>query len=68
MGFSDIDKDNNPVSFQKTCESTRSTHRAKLQQKEDELRQAFIVRVKNTEAELKKDEKQVFLDFIILQK
>ena len=59
MGFSDVDSDNKPVSFQQTCEAKRSTHLQELQQKEDEMRQMFVARVKETEAGLKEAEKEV---------
>jgi len=59
MGFSDVDSDNKPVSFQQTCEAKRSIHLQELQQKEDEMRQMFVARVKEKEAELKEAEKEV---------
>ncbi|XP_043255975.1 septin-2 isoform X2 [Colletes gigas] len=58
MGFSDVDSENKPVSFQQTCEAKRSIHLQELQQKEDEMRQMFVVRVKEKEAELKEAEKE----------
>lgn len=64
MGFSDVDSENKPVSFQQTCEAKRSIHLQELQQKEDEMRQMFVVRVKEKEAELKEAEKEV-LDVLI---
>lgn len=59
MGFSDVDADNKPVSFQQTFEAKRSNHLQELQQKEDEMRQMFVVRVKEKESELKEAEKEV---------
>jgi len=59
MGFTDVDSDNKPVSFQQTFEAKRSNHVAELQGKEDEVRQMFVVRVKEKEAELKDSEKEV---------
>lgn len=47
------------VSFQQTFEQKRSAHLAELQQKEDEMRQMFVQRVKEKEAELKEAEKEV---------
>lgn len=61
MGFSDVDSDNKPVSFQQTCEAKRSIHLQELQQKEDEMRQMFVARVKEKEAELKEAEKDVII-------
>lgn len=60
MGFSDVDAENKPVSFQQTFEAKRSNHLQELQQKEDEMRQMFVVRVKEKEAELKEAEKEVW--------
>lgn len=59
MGFSDVDHDNKPISFQQTCESMRTAHLQELQQKEDEMRQMFVARVKEKESELKDAEKEV---------
>lgn len=59
MGFTDVDSENKPVSFQQTFEAKRSNHVAELQAKEDEVRQMFVVRVKEKEAELKENEKEV---------
>ncbi len=49
------------VSFQQTFEAKRSNHMAELQGKEDEMRQMFVLRVKEKEAELKENEKEVRL-------
>jgi septin 6/8/11 len=37
-----------------------------LQQKEDEMRQQFVIRVKEKETELKEAEKEVTFSYIIL--
>lgn len=68
MGFSDVDADNKPVSFQQTFEAKRTNHLQELQQKEDEMRQMFVVRVKEKEAELKDAEKELHLKFDKLKK
>lgn len=68
MGFSDVDADNKPVSFQQTFEAKRSNHLQELQQKEDEMRQMFVVRVKEKEAELKEAEKELHAKFDKLKK
>lgn len=47
------------VSFQQTFETKRSNHLAELQNKEDEMRQMFVLRVKEKESELKENEKDV---------
>ena len=59
MGFSDLDSDNKPQSFQQTYEHKRQLLRLELQQKEDEMRQQFVIRVKEKETELKDAEKDV---------
>ncbi|XP_059484362.1 septin-2-like [Neocloeon triangulifer] len=68
MGFTDVDSENKPVSFQQTFEHKRSTHLQELQQKEDEMRQMFIQRVKEKEAELKDAEKDLHAKFDKLKK
>ncbi|KAG6442869.1 septin-2 [Manduca sexta] len=68
MGFTDVDADNKPVSFQQTFEQKRSAHLAELQQKEDEMRQMFVQRVKEKEAELKEAEKELHAKFDKLKK
>ncbi|KAG8225029.1 hypothetical protein J437_LFUL000006 [Ladona fulva] len=68
MGFSDVDSDNKPVSFQQTFEQKRSNHLLELQQKEDEMRQMFVVRVREKEGELKESEKELHAKFDKLKK
>lgn len=68
MGFSDVDSENKPISFQQTFENKRSNHLQELQQKEDEMRQMFVVRVKEKEAELKDAEKDLHAKFDKLKK
>ncbi|EEC07992.1 septin, putative, partial [Ixodes scapularis] len=68
MGFSDLGTDNKPVSFQETYEQKRQEHLAELQRKEDEMRQMFVVRVKDKEAELKEAEKELHAKFDALKK
>lgn len=60
MGFTDVDAENKPISFQQTFEAKRNNHKQELQQREDEMRQMFVVRVKEKEAELKEAEKEVY--------
>lgn len=55
MGFSDGDS----MSLQETYKQRRQEHLAELQRKEEEMRQMFVVRVKEKEAELKEAEKEV---------
>lgn len=59
MGFSDVDSDNKPMSFQQTCEKKMHMHQQELAQKEEEMKQQFIQRVKEKEAELKDAEREV---------
>lgn len=68
MGFSDVDAENKPISFQQTFEAKRSNHLAELQQKEDDMRQMFVIRVKEKEAELKDSEKDLHAKFENLKK
>lgn len=68
MGFSDVDSDNKPVSFPETFEQKRQEHLQELQRKEDEMRQMFVVRVKEKEAELKEAEKELHAKFDQLKK
>ncbi|XP_066252830.1 septin-2 isoform X1 [Euwallacea similis] len=68
MGFSDVDANNKPISFQETFEVKWSNHLQELQQKEDEMRQMFVVRVKEKEAELKEAEKDLHAKFDKLKK
>lgn len=68
MGFTDVDAENKPVSFQQTFEAKRSNHLAELQQKEDDMRQMFVLRVKEKEAELKESEKELHAKFENLKK
>ena len=64
MGFSDVDAENKPLSFQNAFEAKRNNHMQELQQKEEEMRQMFVVRVREKEAELKEAEKEVIFFFI----
>ncbi|KAK7601533.1 hypothetical protein V9T40_008974 [Parthenolecanium corni] len=59
MGFTDVDSDNQPVSFQQIFEAKRFAHMEQLQHDEDEMREMFVVRVKEKEAELKEIEREL---------
>lgn len=50
-------------SLQETYETKRKEFLGDLQRKEEEMRQMFVNKVKETEAELKEKEKEVSLDF-----
>ncbi|KAK8732156.1 hypothetical protein OTU49_007212 [Cherax quadricarinatus] len=68
MGFSDVGQDNQPVSFQQTFEQKRVEHREELQRKEDEMRQTFVLRVKEKETELKEVEKELYTKYDTLKR
>ena len=57
MGFSD--NEDQPGSFAEQYASRRETHLSSLQQKEEEMRQKFVIRVKEKESELKEAEREV---------
>ncbi len=59
MGFMDTSPDKKPISLQETYEAKRTEHLQMLQQKEDEMRQIFVVRVKEKESQLKHMEKEL---------
>ncbi|KAK7081138.1 Septin-6 [Halocaridina rubra] len=63
MGFTDVGQDNQPVSFQQTFERKQVEHRVELQRKEDEMRQTFVLRVKEKETELKEVEKELYTKY-----
>lgn len=68
MGFSDVGADNKPISFQETYEQKRQEHLQELSRKEEEMRQMFVVRVKEKESELKDAEKELHSKFDQLKK
>ncbi|XP_072040679.1 septin-11-like [Amphiura filiformis] len=68
MGFMDTAPDNKPISLQETYEAKRQEHIQELQQKEDEMRQVFVVRVKEKESQLKHMEKELHERFDKLKK
>uniref|UniRef100_A0A8V0XBD9 Septin n=1 Tax=Gallus gallus TaxID=9031 RepID=A0A8V0XBD9_CHICK len=63
MGFKDTDPDSKPFSLQETYEAKRNEFLGELQKKEDEMRQMFVMRVKEKEAELKEAEKDLHEKF-----
>lgn len=52
---------------QETFEARRSTHLAELKRKEEEMRQGFVLRVKEKEAELKEAERDLHAKFDALK-
>uniref|UniRef100_A0A8B9WFT2 Septin 8 n=1 Tax=Bos mutus grunniens TaxID=30521 RepID=A0A8B9WFT2_BOSMU len=57
MGFQDSDGDSQPFSLQETYEAKRKEFLSELQRKEEEMRQMFVNKVKETELELKEKER-----------
>jgi len=68
MGFGDGSDAPKTTSFQETYEARRNTHLLELQKKEDEMRQTFVQRVKEKEAELKESEKSLHKKYESLKK
>lgn len=67
MGFGDSD-DGNRATFQETFEVRRSAHLAELRRKEEEMRQAFVQKVKEKENELKEAERELNQKFEALKR
>ena len=61
MGFTD--NEGKPGNFAEQYNMRRENHLSTLQQKEEEMRQKFVIRVKEKEAELKESEKEVRIGF-----
>ncbi|ETE65766.1 Septin-8, partial [Ophiophagus hannah] len=59
MGFKDTDPDSQPFSLQETYETKRKEFLCELQKKEEEMRQMFVNKVKETESELKEKEREL---------
>ncbi|KAL7825983.1 hypothetical protein SRHO_G00337210 [Serrasalmus rhombeus] len=59
MGFKDTDPESKPVSLQETYEAKRQEFLLELQRREEEMRQIFVQRVKEKEAELKEAEREL---------
>ncbi|XP_052328076.1 septin-11-like isoform X1 [Oncorhynchus keta] len=57
IGFRDTDPESKPVSLQQTYEAKRTEFLVELQRREEEMRQLFVQRVKEKEAELKDAER-----------
>lgn len=63
MGFADKTADNRPVSLQETYEKKRQQHLREMQSKEERMRQIFVQKVKEKEAELKSAEQKLHDEF-----
>lgn len=59
MGFSDGDENNQPHSLQETYELRRQDYMKDIQGREEKMRQSFVDKVKEKEAELKQAEQEV---------
>lgn len=68
MGFKDTDPDNQPFSLQETYEAKRKEFLEDLHRKEEEMRQLFVSRVKETESELKEKERELQEKFAHLKR
>jgi septin 6/8/11 len=64
MGFSDDES----MSLQETYEKKKQEHVSEMHKKEEDMRQMFVVRVKEKEAELKEAEKELQAKFEALKK
>uniref|UniRef100_A0A8D2C2I1 Septin 8 n=1 Tax=Sus scrofa TaxID=9823 RepID=A0A8D2C2I1_PIG len=63
LGFQDSDGDSQPFSLQETYEAKRKEFLSELQRKEEEMRQMFVNKVKETELELKEKERELHEKF-----
>jgi len=63
MGFSEGDPNSGPSSFAETYTMRRESHLQSLQEREEEMRQKFVLRVKEKEAELKDSERELHAKF-----
>merc|ERR1712029_1166969 len=63
MGFEESGKDGKPSSFAETYTMRRESHLASLHEREEEMRQKFVLRVKEKEAELKEAERELHAKF-----
>ncbi|KAJ8276148.1 hypothetical protein COCON_G00079000 [Conger conger] len=68
MGFKDTDPESKPFSLQETYEAKRQEFLGELQKEEEEMRQTFVLRVKEKEAELKEAEKELHEKYDRLKK
>jgi len=63
MGFSEGEPSSGPSSFAETYTMRRESHLQSLQSREEEMRQKFVLRVKEKEAELKESERELHAKF-----
>ncbi|XP_043983622.1 septin-8-A-like isoform X1 [Gambusia affinis] len=68
MGFKDTDPDSQSFSLQEMYEAKRREFLKELQHREESMRQMFVNKVKETEAELKEKEKELHERFEVLKR
>lgn len=69
MGFSDSNNLNGKtMSLSETYEARHTELKAEMQKKEDEVKEAFVAKVKAKEAELKEAERELHEKFLMLKK
>jgi len=69
MGFSDTCNINGRVlSISETYEAKQTELKAEIQKREDEIKEAFVTKVKQKESELKESEKELHEKFVLLKK
>ncbi|UYV64251.1 SEPT6 [Cordylochernes scorpioides] len=68
MGFTDVNDENQPVSFQDTYEQKRQSHLEDLRRREKEMRQLFVSRVKEREGDIKIAERDLHSKFENMKK
>ncbi|XP_062513602.1 septin-11-like isoform X2 [Corticium candelabrum] len=68
MGFADSTADNRPVRLYDVIEKKRIEHMKEMETKEEQMRQMFVDKVKQKEAELKKAEQDLHSKFDNLRK
>ena len=64
MGFNDGDGETKQVSLQETYELRRQDYMKDIQGREEQMRQSFVNKVKEKEAELKQAEQEVRVEYI----
>lgn len=57
MGFTDVGPDDKPTNIQKTCQLKRAQCMEEMKQKEERMKEDFVQRVKEKEAELRECER-----------
>ncbi|OXU18081.1 hypothetical protein TSAR_006936 [Trichomalopsis sarcophagae] len=63
LGFEDTENEEGRFSYQRVCEMKKAAFEQETQQREDDMRKSFVIRVKDTEAELKEAQKELYDKF-----